>query len=234
MSRAVVEKIHGKYEPLLKAGRPLLHYAFSFHLTRSPPKSDMERDSISPYIIKGLLETGCDPNQSVVGMSGMRETVWGDLLVTLWWRLCFYSAEKENLIHLILTNNHGEAPTVEEEASDDLRWRWVQTFSLFVQYGASVNAMVTVLHCHGPPTHTKPVSMPYTSMSALSIFEQAFADFEHPLVQSTRELLVSKGAKAMIEPRCDDYLASFSATTPVRASAKVAKPPRSPRCCNPS
>jgi hypothetical protein len=65
MTRAVIDKIHADYNPSLKPGRPLLHYAITTLAPEYAIVYQMERDTVDPEIVEELLKQGCDPNQSL-------------------------------------------------------------------------------------------------------------------------------------------------------------------------
>ncbi|CZR56191.1 uncharacterized protein PAC_06079 [Phialocephala subalpina] len=184
MTRSVIEAIHVGYEPSSKPGMPLLHYAIS-HIAPDYAIRDQERDNIDPEIVEGLLKKGCDPNQTLnlsrgVNMRATRGgTIWEDALLHAQQRFCLASQNTQG------AEAYYPQQWVQTTEMDDLRLRWVKTFRLFAEYGADLQATVYAAQ------DSEPVVF---KMSALSIFNDAFTTFEHPLVESTRELLISKGA----------------------------------------
>jgi hypothetical protein len=88
---------------------------------------------------------------------------------------------------LLTQANHCNYEELSEQAGEmnDLRLRWVKSFNLLVEYGADLKVRVVV------PEDEDAISC--FKMSAMSIFMDAFAGFEHPLVETTRALLISKG-----------------------------------------
>jgi hypothetical protein len=182
MTRAVIEKLRMGYTPSLKSGMPLLCYAV-FSTVPNWALGRMERDIVSPELIEELLKRGCDPNQSFKRLRGYEfngMTVWECVLIQAWRRL--YSPSPSTIDEA----EYYEKLSKDEAAMIDLRLRWVKTFRLFLEYGADIKILANVKDSRGR-------DQVQLRMSALSIFNNVFEAFDHPLVPSTRELLISKG-----------------------------------------
>jgi hypothetical protein len=223
MARAVTEKIQAGYQPSSKPGRPLLHYAIGNSHIVSDYAIDRndERDKVDPNIVEGLLEKGCDPNQ-ILKMGEQAEmeyeygeTVWDDILLHIWRRFCSPSPTTE------LAREYYGQLLEQETAMNDLRLRWLKTFRLLVEYGANVKNPPLTIYSRGLS------GLVGFKMSVLSIFDDSFAAFDHPLVQSTRELLISKGGTVLKE-RVSDKDWRFPSGAKKGATSRLAC------CCSPS
>jgi hypothetical protein len=221
MTRAVIDKIHD-YNPSLKPGRPLLHYAISTMAPEYAIHYQDEKDRVDPEIVEELLKQGCDPNQSFNRLrdgdtsysdSGetnwQGKTVWQAALMHIWWRLFSVGSPA--------AARHYEKLWKQTAAMKDLRLRWVKSFKLLVEYGADLKVRVVV-----PEDKTN-----CFKMSALSIFMDAFAGFEHPLVETTRGLLISKGVTELKQRVSYEDMETLS-------NVKRGTGSRLACCCNPS
>jgi hypothetical protein len=223
MARAVTEKIQAGYQPSSKPGRPLLHYAIgNSHIVYDYAiDPNNERDKVDPNIVEGLLEKGCDPNQILkLGEQAEMEyeygeTVWDDILLHIWRRFCSPSPTTE------LAREYYGQLLEQETAMNDLRLRWLKTFRLLVEYGANVKTPPLTIYSQSLSGRVG------FKMSALSIFDDSFAAFDHPLVQSTRELLISKGGTVLKE-RVSDKDWRFPSGAKKGATSRLAC------CCSPS
>jgi hypothetical protein len=234
MTRAVIDKIHADYNPSLKPGRPLLHYAITILAPEYAIDYQDERDRVDPEIVEELLKQDCDPNQllnrwrdgdtycSNSGQTDFRierawhgktawqgKTTWQDALIHIWWRFCSVGSTA--------AARHYEKLSEHAAAMKDLRLRWVKSFKLLVDYGADLKVRVFVsedkTNCF--------------KMSALSIFMDAFAGFEHPLVETTRGLLISKGVTELKQRVSYEDMETLS-------NVKRGTGSRLACCCNPS
>jgi hypothetical protein len=104
---------------------------------------------------------------------------------------------------------------------NDLRLKWVKSFKLLVEYGADLKVRVVV------PEGEDEDAINFFKMSALSIFMDAFAGFEHPLVETTRELLISKGVTELKQRVSYEDMETSSSVKRGTGSRLVC-------CCNPS
>ena len=224
MTRAVIDKIHADYNPSLKPGRPLLHYAITTIESEYAINHQDESDRVDPEIVEELLKQGCDPNQSFnilrdddtfssdFGETNWQgKTAWQAALMHIWWRF--------GSVGSTAAARHYEKRSEQAEAMNDLRLRWVKSFKLLVEYGADFKVRVLV------PEHEDAIN--FFKMSALSIFMDAFAGFEHQLVETTRELLISKGVTEMKQRVSYEDIETLS-NVKRRTGSRLAC------CCNPS
>lgn len=219
MTRAVIDKIRADYNPSLKPGRPLLHYAITTLAPEYAIDLRNERDTVDPEIVEELLKQGCDPNQSLnrlrdgIMTSAPGKTTWQGALIHIWRRFCLMPGTDN------IARQYYEKLSEQAAAMDDLRLRWVKSFKLLVEYGADLKVRVVV------PEDEDAINC--FKMSALSIFMDAFAGFEHQLVKTTRELLISKGVTELKQRVSSEDMETSS-------SVKRGAGSRLACCCNPS
>jgi len=181
MTRSVIDKFNRGYNPASKPGRPLLHYA-TCSLAPGYAVTDFERDTLDPAMVEELLKRKCDPNQSFEppDRNSIRYcrtwTVWEAVLVEICAR---FSGDWANT-----------------EAMYDLRLRWLKTIKLFLDYGADP-AQFVIDDYNGPRGWER--RYPEARVSALLILNRTFEDFDDPLVESIRNLMISKGATEVDE-----------------------------------
>jgi hypothetical protein len=84
-----------------------------------------------------------------------------------------------------------------KEAMHDLRLRWLKTIKLFLEYGADPAQFVIDYSYSGPRGRKR--RYPKARVSALLAFNRAFEDFDDLLVESIRNLMISKGATEVDE-----------------------------------
>jgi hypothetical protein len=223
MTRAVIDKIHADYNPSLKPGRPLLHYAITTLAPEYAIDHRNERDTVDPEIVEELLKQGCDPNQSLnrlrdgVMSSAPGKTTWQGALIHIWRRFCLRPGTDINQP----ARHYYKKLSEQADAMNDLRLKWVKSFKLLVEYGADLKVRVVV------PEDEDEDAINFFKMSALSIFMDAFAGFEHPLVETTRELLISKGVTELKQRVSYEDMETSS-------SVKRGTGSRLACCCNPS
>jgi len=186
MKRSAIKIIEKGYKPASKPGRPLLFYAIS-NVAPDYAIGNLERDTVDPSIIEELLNRGCNPNQSFNSLRAQDiqdigfGTAWGSALFHLWRRFCFHRPRTEE------ARQYYDELSRQETAMNDLLLRWLKTVKLFLEHGA--DAKIIVLDQDRSKRHRWSFKL-----SALSIFNGVFSDFDNPLKSSTQQLLLSKGA----------------------------------------
>jgi len=196
MTRSAIDKFNSGYNPATKLGRPLLLYA-TCTLAPGYAIGHLERDTIDPVMVEKLLKRKCDPNQSFesFGAHDIRDrgtrTVWEAVLFQVRARFGGDWPNTENAQRYIFDLEQ------DKEAMHDLRLRWLKTIRLFLEYGADPAQFVIDYGYSGPRGRKR--RYPKARVSALLVFNRAFQDFDDPLVQSIRILMISKGATEVDE-----------------------------------
>lgn len=104
---------------------------------------------------------------------------WESALFYLWRRFCFHRPGTEE------SEQYYDELSRQETAMNDLLLRWLKTVKLFLEHGA--DAKIIVLDQDRSKRHRWSFKL-----SALSIFNGVFSDFDDPLKSSTQQLLLSK------------------------------------------
>ncbi|CAG8954110.1 hypothetical protein HYFRA_00009214 [Hymenoscyphus fraxineus] len=184
MTRSVIDKFNRGYKPATKMGRPLLLYA-ACCLAPYFTIGDFERDTVDPIMVKELLRRKCDPNQFFNSLHARDiidhgpRTVWEAVLYSL---LDRFSGGDAGRYFYDLDQN--------QEAKDGLMLRWLKTIKLFLDYGADP-AQIVIRYDY---IERKGLWYSHSKISALSIFNRVFSNFDNALVPVVRNLMVSKGA----------------------------------------
>ncbi|KAI0167217.1 hypothetical protein BJ166DRAFT_229544 [Pestalotiopsis sp. NC0098] len=203
MTHSVIDAFKRGYNPAAKPGRPLLLYAMG------PPADvdvgSLERDDPEPAIIEELLKRKCDPSQALASPLANRLAV--GVARTVWEALMFRLAQRLDLINLMLHN--GE---LSNELSCDSCLKWLKTIELFLDYGADPKQLI-INYGYSDCEETTRIIATHR-LSSLSLFNQAFANHDNPLVSTVRSSMVAKGAIEFREDISEEDAVSYKNGVP--------------------
>lgn len=182
MTHSVIDAFKRGYNPAAKPGRPLLLYAMD-------PPADVEvrslgRDYPEPAIIEELLKRKCDPSQALASPSVNRFADGGAR--TVWEALMFRLAQRFDSTDLRL-----HVDILSNGLPCNSYLMWLKTIELFLDYGADPKQLII---CYRLVHYEELRTIATHRLSSLSLFNQAFAHFDHPLVSAVRSSMVAKGA----------------------------------------
>lgn len=196
MTSSVIDILDDGYNPAKKPGRPLLLYA-TCCVAPDYAIPDLERDTIDPMLIGELLKRQCDPNQAFASNWGhdIRKTGAG----TVWEAVLYHLSQRfgGNWPRTAAAKTYEAKLEQDQKAMYSLKLRWLETVNLFLEHGANP-AQCIIVSGRKLPGQTMRLRS-----SGLSIVNRVFSDFNHPLVQLVRDLMVRGGGKEIEEPWSD-------------------------------
>lgn len=202
MTHSVIDILNDGYDAAKKRGRPLLLYA-TCCVAPDDAIGDLERDTIDSLLVRELLERNCDPNQVFVSKRVHRirdkgaETVWEAVLQQLGQRFGSSWPGTD------AAQRHEAILEQDCKAMHSLKLRWLETIKLFLDHGANpAQCVVTREHVAGRRWKV-------SRESGLLIFNRVFSDFNHALVQPTRQLMVLGGGNEIEETWSDSSEEEF-------------------------
>lgn len=188
MTRSVIDAFKRGYNPAAKAGRPLLLYA----ICRIAPEyaiGDLERGGPEPALVEELLKWKCDPNQALGTPSTPELTDYLYGASTVWEALISHLASHfDSSCEDISYHVEPFSPV----ASCDLHLIWLKIIELFLDHGANPTQLIIQYPWLGSRRRRRMSAT--RRLSALSLYDQIFANFDNPLVSTVRASMVEKGA----------------------------------------